>query len=376
MDAIKKYLFDAFDFNNSSILEVFIQFAITFIVVILILSFVSFIFRKANKVLTYLEEKKKNNEINGFITNKNSLHTFQAIVNSAPKIVKSLTLFLAAIYLVQSMLQLTDLNVVIGGVNLYPAFFKLVLLVHITWFLVKLISQYDLLAEESKTDTSLFLAITKLLKIAVIILMSLIILQTLGINITSLIAFGSIGGLAMGLASKDFLANFLGGLVLYLDKPFKTGDFVSSPDKSIEGVIEQINWRRTEIRTLNKSLLEIPNSLFLNIIIENFSARTYRRYKKFIGVRYQDADKLNDINAQILAYLNQHPQIDKNQYIISSFQEFNNSSLDLLIEFFLPNMPWKEYLAVTDEVQQKIYQIIRANKADVAFPTSEVYLHQ
>ena len=95
-------------------------------------------------------------------------------------------------------------------------------------------------------------AITKLLQMFVIITATLVVLQTLGVSVSGVLALGGIGGLAIGFAAKDLLANFFGGLMLYLDRPFAVGDWIRSPDREIEGDVEQIGWRLTRIRTFDK----------------------------------------------------------------------------------------------------------------------------
>jgi MscS family membrane protein len=127
-----------------------------------------------------------------------------------------------------------------------------------------------------------------LLRVSVIITAILVALQSLGFNISAVLAFGGIGGIAVGFAAKDLLANFFGGLMIYLDRPFSVGDWIRSPDRSIEGTVEKIGWRLTSIRTFDKRPLYIPNSMFANISVENPSRMTHRRIYETIGVRYED----------------------------------------------------------------------------------------
>ena len=114
-------------------------------------------------------------------------------------------------------------------------------------------------------DETTVRAIGKLLRASVIITAILIAMQVFGYSISGLLAFGGIGGLAVGFAAKDLLANFFGGLMLYLDQPFKVGDWVRSPDQEIEGTVEDVGWRLTRIRTFDKRPLYIPNAIFNSI---------------------------------------------------------------------------------------------------------------
>ena len=133
----------------------------------------------------------------------------------------------------------------------------------IAWFLIRFIriSEENIVQEHLKTgqsfDRTTMDAIAKLLRMSVIITTALVILQTLGFSISGVLAFGGIGGIAIGFAAKDLLANFFGGLMIYLDRPFNVGDWIRSPDREIEGTVEQIGWRLSVIRTFDKRPLYV-----------------------------------------------------------------------------------------------------------------------
>ena len=111
----------------------------------------------------------------------------------------------------------------------------------------------------------------KLLRLSVAITAFLVIIQTLGYSVSGLLAFGGVGGLAVGFAAKDLLANFFfGGLMIHLDRPFTIGDWISSTDREIEGVVENIGWRLTIIRAFDKRPIYIPNSLFTDSCEKSF----------------------------------------------------------------------------------------------------------
>ena len=138
----------------------------------------------------------------------------------------------------------------------------------IAWFLGRLITsvQQNIVAISERkgqgVDVTTADAIAKLLRVSVYITATLVALQTLGFSISGVLAFGGIGGLAIGLAARDLLANFFGGLTIYLDRPFSVGDWVRSPDRNIEGTVEEIGWRLTRIRTFDKRPLYVPNATF------------------------------------------------------------------------------------------------------------------
>lgn len=217
-------------------------------------------------------------------------------------------------------------------------------------------------------------AIGKLVRIAVVITATLIALQTMGYSVSGVLAFGGIGGLALGFAAKDLLANFFGGLTIYMDRPFAVGEWIRSPDKEIEGTVEDIGWRLTRIRTFDKRPLYIPNAVFTNIAVENPSRMWNRRVRETIGVRYQDVAQMRPIVAQVKAMLETHADIDTRQILMVNFNQFGPSSLDFFIYAFTRTTDWREFHQIKQDILLKIADIIAAHGAEIAFPTSTVYL--
>ncbi|HHL45214.1 MAG TPA: mechanosensitive ion channel family protein [Gammaproteobacteria bacterium] len=253
-------------------------------------------------------------------------------------------------------------------------------IVLLAWFLVRLVNEIQrnmlLSAEErgKKLDITTVDAIGKLLRISIFITAGLVILQTLGYSVSGVLAFGGIGGIAVGFAAKDLLANFFGGLMIYLDRPFAVGDWVRSPDREIEGTVEEIGWRLTRIRTFDKRPLYIPNATFTSVAVENPSRMTHRRIKETIGIRYDDADKMEAILADVRNMLHQHPEIDQSQTLMVNFNTFGPSSLDFFIYTFTRTTVWTEYHRVKEDVLLQIYRIITTHGAEVAFPTQTLHI--
>ena len=198
-------------------------------------------------------------------------------------------------------------------------------------------------------------------------------MQQMGLEITGVLAFGGIGGLAVGLAAKDLLANFFGGFTIYMDRPFKVGDWVLSPDRQIEGVVERIGWRQTTIRKFDRRPLYIPNSTFLSIAVENPSRMTHRRIYETIGIRYEDSDKMEAVVDAVKQMLKSHPDIDTSQTLIVNFNAFSASSLDFFVYCLTRTTDWIEYHRVKQGVLLEIEKIIRELGAEIAFPTSTLH---
>lgn len=248
-----------------------------------------------------------------------------------------------------------------------------------SWFLIRLVkgAQEALVSSEKMKkpmDETTADAIGKLLRASIIITAVLVVLQSLGYSVSGVLAFGGIGGIAVGFAAKDLLANFFGGLMIYLDRPFAVGDWVRSPDQEIEGVVEYIGWRQTRIRTFDKRPLYVPNATFTNISVENPSRMTNRRIYETIGVRYSDVAVIQPIVDDVRKMLKQHPDIDQDQTMIVHFNAFNKSSLDFFVYTFTKTTNWVEFHAIKENVLLKIVDIVQDHGADFAFPTSTVHL--
>jgi len=277
---------------------------------------------------------------------------------------------------------------VIGDANNVSIFNQIVdpvrqigVVVILTWFVLRLIVRIERniikigREKEDNYDVTTVQAITKLIRVSVFITGALIMMQELGISVSGVLAFGGIGGIAIGFAAKDLLSNFFGGLMLYLDRPFAVGDWIRSPDRKIEGTVENIGWRLTLIRTFNKRPLYVPNSTFASISVENPSRMSHRRIKETIGVRYDDAGRLNDILNDVHDMLNNHDEIDSSQTLMVNFNEFAPSSLDFFIYTFTKTTNWVKYHKVKQDVLFQILQIIEQHGAEVAFPTSTLHLN-
>ncbi len=251
----------------------------------------------------------------------------------------------------------------------------------LTWFLLRLtrLLQGNLLARDpvaqgaqgtGKVDASTVDAMGKLLRASILITAGLVAMQTLGFSISGVLAFGGIGGIAIGFAARDLLANFFGGLMLYLDRPFAVGDWVRSPDREIEGTVEFIGWRLTRIRAFDMRPIYIPNGVFSTMAIVNPSRMTHRQLYETIGIRYRDADKMAGIVADVTAMLAAHPEIDQSQIAIVNFNRFAPSSLDFFIYAYTRTTAWAKFHGIKQDVLLKVNEIIKAHGAEIAFPTS------
>ena len=246
----------------------------------------------------------------------------------------------------------------------------------LTWFVLSVIrgAEEEFTQRSEQLDKTTAQAIGKLLRLAVIITAALVILQTLGYSISGVLAMGGVGGIAIGFAAKDLLANFFGGLIIYLDRPFAVGDWIRSPDRNIEGTVEHIGWRMTMIRNFQSQPMYVPNSVFTNIIVENPSRMANRRIYETIGLRYSDLTSMDQVVADVVAMLKQHPEIEPEKTMIVNFNEFSDSSVDFFVYCFTKTTQWVKFHEVKQDVMLRIAEIVKANNAEIAFPTSTIHL--
>lgn len=264
--------------------------------------------------------------------------------------------------------------------NLDDSFRDVYIVVLVSWGLLRFIRKAEVNIQNSnknrsyddKIDQSTIEAISKLMRVSVGITTILLVLQNLGVSISAVLAFGGIGGIAIGFAAKDLLANFFGGLMIYLDRPFSVGDWIRSNDRDIEGTVEYIGWRQTRIRTFDKRPLYVPNAIFNSITVENPSRMDNRRIFETFGIRYDDLNQVNQIVTQVKEMLSSHVEIDVNQTMIVNLNAFAESSVDFFVYTFTKTTNWIKFHAIKQDILLQIAGIIESNGAEMAYPTQRL----
>ena len=253
-----------------------------------------------------------------------------------------------------------------------------ILIVAVTWIFLRLVDFVGLVmmkkAEktESKQDDQIVFFLREILKILVIGFSFFIVLGAVfKLDIGAIVAGLGVGGLAMALAAKESLENLLASFTIFADKPFVVGDLVQVG--SIIGTVEKVGFRSTRIRTLEKSYLTIPNKKMVDAELDNLSLRTFRRARFNIGLIYQTSqEQVLAIVKDIQKYIDEHPRTNQEGKV--RFVEFGESSLEIMVEFFVDTMDWLIYLDVKQEINLKIMEIVKKHGSDFAYPTTTVYL--
>ncbi|MEO6883311.1 MAG: mechanosensitive ion channel family protein [Bacteroidia bacterium] len=256
--------------------------------------------------------------------------------------------------------------------------FETGIIISITWVTLRIIDFLGLellhrtAQKGSKSDDQLVPFFKEAAKIIVVIFCIFFMLGTIfKVNVASLIAGLGIGGLAVALAAKESIENLLGSFTIFLDKPFVIGDLIQVGD--INGTVEKIGFRSTRIRTIEKSYLTVPNKKLVESELDNLSLRTFRRANFNIGLVYETkANQIKSIVKEIQELLDSHPHTNQDGRV--KFHGFGDSSLDVMVVYYVDTIEWDVYLDVREEINYKIMEIVEANNSGFAFPSQTVYM--
>ncbi|MHC4064878.1 MAG: mechanosensitive ion channel family protein [Planctomycetota bacterium] len=212
----------------------------------------------------------------------------------------------------------------------------------------------------------------KALKVGLWILGALAILQNLGFQVTGLLAGLGIGGLAVALAAQKSLENLFGGLTLILDQPVRVGDFCRFGDKI--GTVEDVGLRSTRVRTLDRTLVSIPNAEFANTQLENFAARDRIRLFLILNLRYETTgEQMRHVLAGLRQLLLAHPRITPDPARVRLIG-FGAHSLDLEVFAYADTADWNEFLAIREDLFLRMMDVVEQSGTGFAFPSQTLYL--
>ena len=227
-------------------------------------------------------------------------------------------------------------------------------------------------AQDKLFHEHLFPVLRKSARVAIIIAAILLTAENLGMHVTSLLAGLSIGGLALGLAAQDTVANLFGAVAIFLDKPFHIGDRIRV--EAVEGNVESIGLRSTRVRNLDGHHVTIPNKLMGNAIITNITRRASIKTEMSLGLTYDTTlAKLRQAIRLLEEIYRAHPQTED---LIVSFNKFADSTLNVQVIHWWKGTDQKIYFAVMQELNLKIKECFDAEGISFAFPTQTLYLRQ
>ena len=263
-------------------------------------------------------------------------------------------------------------NVVIEGA---AKIFAVLATTQFAWRLTDLVT--DALARKAATtqnkfDDVLVPMIRTALKIFIVVMGVIYGSMSLSLNIEPLLGSLAIGGVGFAFAAKDTLENFFGSATVLIDQPFAVGDWIVVGD--VEGTVERIGFRSTRVRTFYNSLITVPNANLVRATVDNYGHRKYRRYRTILGVEYGTSpEKLLAFTEGIREIVRTHPYTRKDYFQIW-LNDFNSSSLDILVYVFFETPEWTTELRERERLMLDILRLADALGVGFAFPTQTLHM--
>ena len=231
---------------------------------------------------------------------------------------------------------------------------------------------------ESILSKGLVLWIVKSLKYLIIFLGIVAVLEVWGIKIGPVIAGLGLFGVAVALGAQDLFKNLISGIMILLEKRFQIGDVINVPGHT-EGTVEHIGFRSTLIRKFDSTPITIPNYIFAEAPILNYTNRNYRRINWTIGLEYNSTlNQIKKLTEMISTYLkdNDDFMVDDNYKSFVRIEKFNDSSIDILIICFTSTKDWDKYLEIKEELAMKIKNCVENIGLNFAFPSQSIYIEK
>lgn len=246
-----------------------------------------------------------------------------------------------------------------------------------TWRITDLVAEV-LMSRAAKTETTfddvLYPLLRKTVKIFIIIFGAIYGANALNIEIAPLLAGLGIGGLAFGLAARDTIENFFGSIAVVVDRPFSVGDWVVVGDT--EGIVEEIGFRSTRVRTFYNSLVTVPNANLVRAVVDNYGQRKYRRWKTQVGIQYDTPpETIVAFTEGIRELVRTHPYTRKDYFQVY-LNEFADSSLNILLYIFHEVPDWSTELRERERLFLDIIRLADRLGVQFAFPTQTIHLYK
>jgi len=193
------------------------------------------------------------------------------------------------------------------------------------------------------------------------------------VNITALVASFGIGGLAVAFAAQDTLANLLSSFIIYLDKPFKVGDVIETGE--IKGTVEHVGFRTTRVRTVEKTLLTVPNKKIIDTALNNISLSELKRVRTILKLTFDSKpENILSLLAGLKKMIIDHP--DTTEANVVHFTEIDSSSLNILVVYFVKGNDDEKMMRVKEELNLRMMKLVEENGCRFAFPTQSVYMEK
>lgn len=262
--------------------------------------------------------------------------------------------------------------------SVMPPLYQVVCTMLVTWFLLRMVNntrknmQAQAASRGGDIDQTAAEAISKLAWVIIIAAAVLVIMQTLGLSIAGLLAFGGAAGIAVGFAAQNLVSNLFGGLTIFASRIFKIGEYIIIPGTDLMGEVRHIGWRSTLVMGFDRKPFYIPNALFNSSTVINHSRMERRCVEQTIHMRYQDIDKVEAVIRRGNQLITDHPGLDQ-EFFVFRFDNYGEHSLELFLYVFPLATGYVDYMAIKEEVTLSIARIIREEGAMV-MPITNIHM--
>ena len=252
--------------------------------------------------------------------------------------------------------------------------------IFVFWFMHQLLIPFSIFFNklEKTLSKALVAWIVNSLKYLIIFLGAAALLETWGIKVGPVIAGLGLLGVAVALGAQDLFKNLISGIMILMEKRFQIGDVIKVPGHT-EGVVEQIGFRSTLIRKFDSTPITIPNYIFAEAPILNYTNRNYRRVNWKIGLEYSSTlNQIKKLTESISFYLNNSENfiVNENYKSFVRLEKFNDSSIDIMVICFTSTKDWDQYLQIKEELAMEIKANVEKIGLNFAFPSQSVYIER
>lgn len=243
------------------------------------------------------------------------------------------------------------------------------------WLLVRLVFETIILSPripDASLDANLLRLVSNVIGLVGVFIILAFGGQSVGLPIVSVLAGLGIGGLAVALALRPTLENLVGGVILFLDRPVRVGDFCRFGDQM--GTVEAIGVRSTKLRALDRTIIAVPNAQLADMQITNFAYCDRMLLQESLGARYETSpDQLRFLLASLRKMLHAHPRIERDTVRVR-FASFGSSSFDIDLRVYVLTREWNDFFAVREDIFLRVIDLLADAGVEFAFPSQTLYL--
>ena len=354
LDVIKSYKqYTDYSFLGNT-LDIWILALVVFIAMMLVRKIV------ARLLLTLLDKIDESYEL---------IHTFKESIKDPLQVALGILAYYVATLMLTSN---AELELILTRLTRTAIFFIAI------WTFIRMLNLYSKLVAKrlDAKGNDLGEAIVKMtstvVKVLLLLLGLIITVDTWGFNGMAILGAFSVLSIGISLSSQDTVKHFWGSIVLFTDKPFNIGDWITVGN--VDGTVEDIGIRSTQIRTFEKALISVPNGNLADSNILNWSKRPKRRIKMMLGISYSTSvDGMQNILDDIRTYLKSNEEIHQEQILVY-FSEFGDSSLNIMVYCFTKDPNWEAWLRGRETVYLELMRIVERNGSSIAFPSQSLYI--